>query len=93
MYRYNPEVKKLKEYIKSGAQQGMFAPLTTTVREALSMDWNADAEKIHCEIFDRYQSMYLAFASYVRKECENPFDYEYERRLHKLVLRSCGVDV
>jgi len=27
----------------------------------------------------------------VRGEKENPYTYEYERKLHKLILKTCGM--
>lgn len=41
----------------------------------------------------RYDKMMLDFASFVRGEKQNPYSYEYELQLQKLVLASCGYDV
>ena len=41
----------------------------------------------------RYDEMMLDFARMVRGEAENPFDYNYEYELEKLVLASSGYDV
>ncbi len=41
--------------------------------------------------FDRYDGMMKAFAEYVRGEKTNPFDYDYELKLYRTVLRACGV--
>ena len=41
---------------------------------------------------NRYDSMMLDFARFVRGEKKNPFTYEYELQLHKMVLKSCGLD-
>ena len=41
-------------------------------------------------IFGRYDAMFRAFADYINKEKENPYGYEYERKLHKLILKACG---
>ena len=43
--------------------------------------------------FGRYDEMMLEFARCVRGEMQNPFTYEYELDVHKLVMRSCGADV
>ena len=40
---------------------------------------------------ERYDEMMLNFAAFVRKEKTNPYNYEYELELHKLILSSCGV--
>lgn len=41
----------------------------------------------------RYDSMMLDFAAMVRGEKENPYSYEYEWNLQKLILACCGCDV
>lgn len=68
----------------------MFSAQTTGVREVYDPAWSSDGKKYNWEVFDRYREMYRAFASYVRGEKQNPFDYEYERNLHKLILKACG---
>ncbi|NMA07753.1 MAG: Gfo/Idh/MocA family oxidoreductase [Clostridiales bacterium] len=45
-----------------------------------------------CDVnFKRYDEMMLEFARCVRGEMVNPFGYEYELNVHKLVMRACGV--
>lgn len=44
------------------------------------------------EIFDRYNGMMAAFASYVRGDNTNPYTYEYELELYKIILKACGID-
>lgn len=63
---------------------------TTSVREAFDNDWNKKGEYHTTPVFGRYDAMFRAFADYVNKEKENPYGYEYERKLHKLILKSCG---
>lgn len=41
----------------------------------------------------RYDEMMLDFAKMVRGEKANPYSYEYELQLQKLVLASCGQDI
>lgn len=85
------EIKPL-EWL-GGELEGVFSPLKTVVRESYSAGWH-DKGKCHdSEVYGRYDALYKAFASYVRGEKENPFDYEYERNLHKLVLKACGKEV
>ena len=43
-------------------------------------------------MFDRYDKMMVNFAEMVRGK-ENPYTYDYELALYKLVLRACGKDV
>ena len=42
---------------------------------------------------ERYDEMMLDFAAFVRKEKTNPFTYEYELELHKLILSACGIHI
>lgn len=70
---------------------GVICTLNSVVREDFSDDWASGDKCRTTEPFGRYDAMWRAFASYVNGEAKNPFDYEYERSLHKLVLKSCGV--
>ncbi|MBR4873114.1 MAG: Gfo/Idh/MocA family oxidoreductase [Clostridia bacterium] len=45
------------------------------------------------DVLGRYDDMMLDFAAMVRGEKENPYSYEYEWNLQKLVLACCGRDV
>lgn len=73
-----------------GEKEGVFSPQITKVRRAFSDNWHAVAQTYDSEVHGRYDALYRAFATYVRGEAKNPFDYEYERGLHKLVLKACG---
>lgn len=70
---------------------GVICPQNTFVREAFSEEWSGNDNCYATETFSRYEVMWRAFASYINGEKENPFSYEYERGLHKLLLKSCGV--
>lgn len=69
---------------------GVVCALTSVVREDFSKEWSGNDKCHTTEPFGRYDAMWRAFASYVRGEAKNPFDYEYERSLHKLILKACG---
>ena len=73
----------------------LFSAQTTQVKEAYVQNghenWHKRRESHWMPLFGRYDSMLRAFASYVRGETKNPYTYEYERGLHKLILKSCGV--
>lgn len=73
-----------------GEHNGVFTTQTTGVREAFSDEWHTKAPYRESEMFGRYDAMYRAFADYVNGKRENPFDYEYERELHRLILQACG---
>lgn len=73
-----------------GECEGVLSPQTTVIREAYDKGWHAKAASHDSEVHGRYDAMFRAFAAYVSGEKENPYDYEYERRLHKLILNACG---
>ena len=41
----------------------------------------------------RYDVMLHDFAAYIRGTKKNPFDYDYELQLQKMVLAACGFDI
>lgn len=50
--------------------------------------WAGVGETFRTEPFDRYDEMTASFAAYVRGERENPYTYERELELYKLIMRS-----
>ena len=66
--------------------------LTTGHRTVTGEDWSSEGETVVSEPYHRYKAMMLGFASYVRGERKNPYGYEYERNLYKLLHRVCGLD-
>lgn len=77
----------------AGEIDGVYAAQTTSTRETIGEEykfWQAEGKRHKSEIHGRYDAMLYAFAEYVRGEKKNPFDYEYERSLHKLILKACG---
>lgn len=73
-----------------GEKQGVIQPQSTGVREAFDANWHKRGEYHDAPVYGRYDAMFRAFADYVNGEKKNPFDYEYERELHKLILEACG---
>ena len=51
---------------------------------------NEDATDNRITVYGRYDEMLKNFAAMVCGEAENPYDYEYERQLHKIILNACG---
>lgn len=76
-----------------GEMPEVFSPQITKVREAFDPNWHVEGICHTSVLHGRYDAMWRAFAAYVNGEKENPFDYEYERTLHKLILKSCGKEV
>ena len=61
----------------------------TVSSESLDEDWFKPWEASQSEVHDRYDGMMKNFAELVRGK-ENPYSYDYELNLYKLILRSCG---
>lgn len=70
--------------------EGKIAMRTTGVREAFDEDWNTCGNCFNTPAYGRYDEMLRAFSRYINGIERNPYDYEYERRLHKIILASCG---
>ena len=47
-------------------------------------------ETVDSGLFDRYAPMMESFGKIVAGEKENPWDYDYELNLFKLILQCCG---
>lgn len=65
--------------------------LMTKARETLNNEkaWEDNSTALEFPKFDRYEEMFKSFAEYVRGEKENPYTYEYEAKLHDLIMKSC----
>lgn len=75
------------------AHDDIFTAQTTFVREAFDADWHKKGSCHETDVFGRYDAMMRAFADYVTGKKINSFGYEYERQLHKLILRACGKEI
>ncbi len=64
----------------------------SVLRECFGKDWAVPVTETRSEVFGRYDGMMLNFAEMVRGK-ENPFTYDYELELYKLVLRACGKEI
>ena len=68
---------------------GVVSPQITGVRESYSFDWYTKGYYYESKPYGRYDAMFRTFADFVKGKKKNPYDYEYERKLHKLILKSC----
>ena len=79
------EIKPLEMYDENGQ-------LYAVGGECTSEEWLAEAKMERCAPFHRYEAMMRHFAEVVRGK-ENPYTYDYELGLYKLILRSCGKEI
>ncbi len=65
----------------------------TVMSEAYTSGWHWKDERVitNSEAFDRYDAMLRNFAELVRGK-ENPYSYDYELGLYRLILRACERD-
>ena len=55
--------------------------------------WGTPTERERSKTYDRYDNMMKNFAHMVRDEKQNPWSYDYELQLYKMVLKACGVNI
>ena len=77
------------EWLSQG-RTDVLTPQVTKVRECYSPNWYEKGKLHDSEVYGRYDAMFRNFADYINGEKQNPFGYEYERRLHKIILKACG---
>ena len=60
-------------------------------RQTLGVDkkWDDNSIRLDFEPEGRYVKMLLQFKKCVMGEMKNPYTYEYEARLHDLIIESC----
>ena len=76
--------------------EGWDLSLYTGVAEVYKTDtegkgWIDQRKCYNTEPYDRYITMVRAFGAMVRGEIQNPYSYEYEVLLHRVLLCACGV--
>lgn len=84
----NVEIKPLETFVPGEKVASMVSMRREFDREA--GDWSPVAQS---EEYGRYAAMMTAFAAMVRGERKNPYTYEYEWMLYRILLRACGVDI
>ena len=81
------ELKPFEIHDYKGGPQ--YTEMTVTTKEDEAREgWRTRGrtEKLYA---DRYENMFRGFAAMVRGERENPYDYDYEIKLHKLLMKCC----
>lgn len=63
----------------------------TKARVTFGIDekWADNSSEVEFAPVNRYDAMFGEFAKYIRKEKENPFSYEYEAKLHGIIMQCC----
>jgi predicted dehydrogenase len=76
------ELRPLEEFSPSGQ-------IYTTSHIRTETSWHAPEQCERSADFDRYDAMMQNFAEMVCGK-ENPYTYDYELNLYKLILKACG---
>ncbi len=64
----------------------------TVSNESHAIGWHEPWQSRQSEVFDRYAPMLENFAELIGGK-ENPYSYDYELNLYKLILKACGQEV
>ncbi len=80
------ELKPLEWYVEPGM-------LVTERYIRNNRDWNCSTEKETSAKTNRYDTMMRSFAETAMGKKENPWDYDYELELYKIVLQCCGGNI
>ena len=78
------EIKPLEVEVQDG--------LYTVMHETYSTDWYEPWNETKTDLYNRYDDMIRNFAEMIRGK-ENPYTYDYELNLYKLILNACGKEI
>ena len=82
------EINPTEYYI--GETHGMMCTDMRITKNEDGKDWNYRPRAVVFGPFDRYEEMFEEFAKIINGEMENPYSYEYEKQLHRVLLTACG---
>ena len=80
------ELKPLELYNEDKTEQ------YTRTNEAYDTNWHTPWLSSQSEGYDRYDTMMRNFAEMIRGK-ENPYSYDYELNLYRLVQKACGKEI
>ena len=80
------ELKPLEFYNEEKTEQ------YTCMNEAYETGWHKPWLSSQSEGYDRYDTMMRNFAEMIRGK-ENPYSYDYELNLYRLIQRACGKEI
>lgn len=84
------EIRPLEKYV---TMQNERRNLVTDMREVYADgNWHNDGSKKQTAQYNRYDAMMKNFVELVNGKT-NPFTYDYELNLYKLILKSCGMSI
>lgn len=78
------EVWPLEGDIGKPAYEDQYTALT----EFTSTVWGDKGVRSESEYYHRYDAMMSGFASFIRGEAKNPYDYDYEQQLYEILMQA-----
>ncbi len=87
------EIKPLEEYSSSSSSQIITRASEVYVHDTAENPWIRCGKENISAPFGRYDSMLAHFARYVQGKKKNPYSYEYEETLHRVLLATCGFSI
>lgn len=85
------EIKPFETILSSENRSDLVSIAHVTYKSEVTDIWSDCSEKVISEGYNRYNPMMTDFAAFVRGEKENPYTYDYELKLFKLLMRCCGI--
>lgn len=82
------EMKPLESFDENG---DIYTQTAEVNKKKADVDWCYRAPIVSSKPYGRYDYMMSDFCKMVCSDLENPFDYDYELKLYKTLLKACGV--
>ncbi len=89
------EIRPVEKYIVPAPdEKNIYSEIREVyLDKAEEFGWNYEGEYRRFSPFNRYDHMTQGFAAMVRGEKENPWNYDYEIQLHRVLMEACGVNI
>lgn len=88
------EIKPLEAYASMEERPEPFLDMYTEMVESCkNQPWQDFGKHTKAALYNRYDSMMENYAQMACGEKENPYTYDYELNLYKLLLNACGKEV
>lgn len=84
------EINPLEIQIPGSGKRQKTSYRITGDKEEVAIFGNDNAKFQDSVHYDRYDLMMRSFAQYVRGEKENPYSYEYEKKVFEIFMKCCG---
>ena len=87
------ELRPLEGFVNAQGSLVYTGICSVDAEEAAEKGWQDTRKFSNTMPFERYDLMLESFAKMVRGEEENPYAYDYEEQLHRVLLAACGENI